>query len=98
MAIDYEFLNQLMKAVRVKSKTAEEEIEDLIRACKKDLEISGVYVTDDTDPLYRQATKLYCKANYGYDKDTEKFGSAYAALRDSMALSGDYRKPGDSDG
>lgn len=98
MAITDELLEQLTKAVRVKSSLAEDEIADLAEACKKDLEIAGVYVTDEKDPLCRQAIKLYCKAHYGYDKDNEKFGSAYAALKDSMALSGDYPKDGEANG
>ena len=32
------------------------------------------------------------KGHYGYDKDQTTFRAAYAALRDSMALSGDYGK------
>lgn len=89
---------ELMKALRVKSDTARDEITGLVDACKKDLEIAGVYVEDENDPLCRQAIKLYCKSYYGYDKDTEKFMAAYAALKDSMALSGDYKKAGDQSG
>lgn len=94
MAIDSELIKQLMKAVRVKSGNAEDEILDLAEACKKDLEIAGIHITNERDPLCKQAIKLYCKAHYGYDKDNEKFGAAYAALKDSMALSGDYSKAG----
>lgn len=97
MAIDEELIEQLAKAIRVKSEASEEEITDLVEACKKDLEIAGVYVTNENDPLCKQALKLYCKAHYGYDKDSEKFAAAYAALKDSMALSGDYKKVGDKD-
>ena len=96
MAIDNELNDKLMKAVRVKSGVAEGEISDLVQSCIKDLEIAGVYVKDVNEPLCKQAIKLYCKANYGYDKDTEKFEMAYKALKDSMALSGDYPKEGDS--
>ena len=88
----------LMDAVRVKSQAASEEVSGLLAACLKDLEIAGVCITDMDDPLFKQAAKLYCKANYGYDKDSEKFRAAYAALKDAMALSGDYREGGDADG
>lgn len=98
MAINEELIEQLMKAVRVKSDIAEDEINDLVDACKRELEIAGVYVTREDDPLFRQAVKLYCKAHYGYDKDTEKFRTSYADLRDSMALSGDYKKGDESGG
>lgn len=96
--VNEELIKQLMKTVRVKSSISEDEITDLVNSCKKELEIAGVYVTNESDPLFKQAVKLYCKGHYGYDKDTERFREAYAALRDSMALSGDYRKAGDLDG
>lgn len=93
MAIDSRLLMDLMNAVRVKSQKASEEMEDLSEACRADLKIAGVYASEGfSDPLEKQALKLYCKANYGYDQDSEKFRAAYAALKDSMALSGDYGK------
>lgn len=99
MAIDEKLLEDLKQAVRTKAKSANDEIGDLAEACRMDLIIKGgVYVPEDfSDPLAKQALKLYCKGYYGYDKDQEKFRAAYAALRDSMALSGDYRKA-DTDG
>lgn len=94
MELDRELMSDLMAAVRVKNTNAKTEIEDLIEACKIQLRIGGVYEPKGDDPLYKQAIKLYCKAYYGYDKDSEKFAAAFAALRDSMALSGDYEKGG----
>lgn len=90
--IDNVLIQELMRAVRVKSQVGADELKELSEACRADLEIAGVYVTDFDDPLPKQALKLYCKANYGYDKDSEKFRDAYAALKDSMALSGEYGK------
>ena len=93
-----ELVKMLMDALRIKSQIASGEVSGLLAACLKDLEIAGVCITDTDDPLFRQAAKLYCKAGYGYDKDSEKFRAAYAALKDAMALSGDYREGGDADG
>lgn len=97
MEITKELIVRIMNATRAKSSVAEEEISDLVEACIRDLETGGVYVKDTDEPLCRQAIKLYCKAHYGYDKDTERFMEAYEALKDSMALSGDYPKDGESD-
>ena len=77
MAIDEKLIQDLMWTVRTKSDKAIDEIKDLVNACKKDLEIAGVYILDDEEPLFKQVLKLYCKAHYGYDSDTEKFQSAY---------------------
>lgn len=98
MEQDAGLVKTLMDALRVKSEAASGEVAGLLKACSRDLEIAGVSVKDRSDPLFCQAAKLYCKANYGYDKDSEKFRAAYAALKDAMALSGDYREGGGADG
>lgn len=92
MAIDSELLQDLMDAVRVKSAKAKTEIEGLTEACQTDLNIKGIYVDDFTDPLAKQALRLYVKANYGYDDNVERFGESYDSLTKAMALSGDYVK------
>lgn len=89
--MEQNLVKMLMDAVHVKSQRAEEEISDLFAACLKDLEMAGVCIMDTDDPLFKQAAKLYCKANYGYDEDSEKFRAAYKELKDAMALSGDYQ-------
>lgn len=91
-------LDDVKAAIRVKADSANQEIEDLIAACKKEMEIAGVYIQDETDGLAKQAIKLYCKAHYGYDEKTVQFQMAYEALRDAMALSGEYVKQEESDG
>lgn len=90
-------LDDIKNAIRVKTDSVNGEIEDLIAAAKRELEIAGVYITDENEPTAKQAIRLYCKANFGYDENTERFREAYEALRDSMALSGEYRR-GNADG
>ncbi len=85
-------VEKLMQYLRVSNSSAEDEITDLGNACIEELDVSGVYVTDDTDPLTLQAIKLYCKAHFGYDEDVERFQRAFESLRDCMALSGEYEK------
>lgn len=90
-------ISKIKSRIRAKSDKAREEIEDLIEAAKMDMAQEGIY-GQPGDPLYFQALVLYCKANYGYDSDTERFRDAYKALKDSMALSGDYDKEAQGDG
>lgn len=85
-----EIIEKLKKRIRAKA-APDEEIKDLVNTCKKELEIAGVY-GDENDPTYYQAIVLYCKANYGYDENTERFERAFSSLRDAMSLSGDYKK------
>lgn len=88
--IGYKVIEKLMQRVRV-GESAADELEDLVKTCIRELEISGVYGSVD-DPTYFQAIVLYCKANYGYDEKTERFQKAFEKLKDAMKLSGDYEK------
>ena len=44
-------LENIKLALRIEGDLFDNELAGLISACKKDLEISGVEVTDDSDPL-----------------------------------------------
>lgn len=92
--MDRQCVDAIRKRIRVSTQDSKEEVQDLIEAAKKDMSTKGIQ-GDEKDPLYFQALVLYCKANYGYDEDTERFQKAYESLRDSMSLSGDYRKRSD---
>lgn len=84
-------LEKVKLALRIKNNKLDNEIEDLIVACKIDLSVGGVRKIDDIDPLIQQAIKLYCKANFGLDnKDSEKYQRSYDMLKTSLALCGDY--------
>lgn len=83
------YTEKLRKRLRISSTTFDEEISDLVNACKKDLEQSGIY-GDLSDPLYLQAVVLYEKSYFGDNEEMEKIEKAYQALKTSMALSGDY--------
>ena len=79
-------LEKVKLALRIKNNKLDDDITDLIDACKIDLSISGVKKIDETDALVIQAVKLYCKANFGLDnKDSEKYQKSYNMLKNSMA-------------
>ena len=81
--------------IRVKTSVFDDtEVRPLIDTCLKDLARVGI-AADESDPLVMQAVVFYCKANFGFSDDQERYQKAYEALRDSMALSGEYG--GDSD-
>lgn len=81
----------IRNALRIKNTVFDEEITDLINACKLDLSISGIKIIDDADPLIKQAVKTYVKANFGLDnKDGEKYMESYEAIKRHLALCGDY--------
>lgn len=84
-------LEKVKLALRIKSIKLDEEIEDLIEACKIDLSISGVRKINEEDPLIQRAIIIYCKANFGMDnKESEKYQKSYDLLKQSLSLCGDY--------
>lgn len=85
-----EMLRKVENALRLKSKAFGDEIENLIDACKIDLRLAGVNKIDEKDALTERAIVLYCKANFGFDDQQDRYQRAYDMLRTAMALSGDY--------
>ena len=78
-------LDKVKNALRVKTAAFDDEIQDLIDACKADLRLVGVNVP---------AIVLYAKANFGYSEDSEKYRAAYDYLKCSLSLAGDYHALG----
>lgn len=84
-------LEKVKLALRIKINSLDDEITDLIEACKIDLFISGIKVIDETDALIQRAIIVYCKANFGLDnKDSDKYQESYDLLKRSLALCSDY--------
>ena len=84
-------LEKIKQSLRIKNNAFNDEIMDLINACKKDLETAGVKNIDEEDSLIIQAVKPYCKANYGLDnKDSEKYQASYEMQKQKLSLCGDY--------
>ena len=50
----------------------------------------GVKVINETDKLIIRAITLYCKAEFGFNNNAEKFRQSYDTLKMRLALSGEY--------
>lgn len=85
-------IENVKSALRITTSDMDDDINDLIRAAKADLRMSGVRIIQDTDPLTIQAVKLYCKAHFGDNDSNNKFLNAYQALKISMSLAGEFRE------
>lgn len=83
-------LEDMKLALRIKSSAYDDEIEGLILACKADLKIAGVDIVDETDPLTKQAIRIYVKGHFGYDENSERFKQAYESLKRVMPLASEY--------
>lgn len=93
MAADATTLTEKMRAaLRISSSSAKitEEIEDCIGACKADLQNDGVKVINETDKLIIRAITMYCKAEFGFNNNAEKFRQSYDTLKMRLALSVEY--------
>lgn len=76
--------------IRKSSDIFDDEIVQTMNSCLLDLKNAGVQKLDTDDALIKQALKLYLKAQFGYEEDSEKFARSYEHLKSSLSLSGDY--------
>lgn len=68
----------------------DDEVRQTVAACFLDLQNAGVVNFSAADPLLQQAAKLYTKAHFGYDSESEKWEQAYEHLKAALSLSSDY--------
>lgn len=98
MAIDPQIIRKVKTTLRINHTALDEDLEDTISACLKDLEVCGVQtpVPDDpqeTDPLIMNAIKLYCRAEF--TDDTGKaadYMARYDALKSCLMMADGYRE------
>lgn len=85
-------LETVKKALRVTHSGLDEaEIQPLIDAAKKELEVAGVTNMLESDPLIIRAVTVYCKAHFGYDNpESEKFLSSFNSLKNTITQVGAY--------
>jgi len=83
-------LEQIRLSLRLTNGTFDNEINDLIAACKYDLKLAGVVNIQDDDPLILRAATLYCKGHFGFADVGVKFLQSYETLKISLLLAGDY--------
>lgn len=85
-------LEQIRKALRMNHSKLDDDIRDTISACQRDLSLAGIVCNDEEDFLIIQAIKLYCRWQFNYEGQADRYEKAYNSLRISLALSGDYNE------
>lgn len=78
-------------ALRISNTAYNNEIKNLIDACKSDLETSGVapsyFLEANYRALIKQAIITYCKAQFGYDnQDATRLNESYELLKQKLAI------------
>lgn len=85
-------VNKVKQALRIMNGDFNNEINDLIDACKLDLKIAGIEKINEQDPLISQAIIMYCKANFGWaNEEADRFLSSYEMIKTRMAISSEYK-------
>lgn len=77
-----ELLDKVKVALRIVTSDYDEEIQDLIDAAVKDLNIAGVVGTQLTDALIIRAVITYCRANFG---DPDRYSDLKASYDEQKA-------------
>ena len=84
-------LEEVKMALRISNSAYNNEIKNLIDACKSDLETSGVapsyFLEDNYRALIKQAIITYCKAQFGYDnQDATRLNDSYELLKQKLVI------------
>ena len=88
-------LSKVKLALRVSTNAFDGEIENLINACKKELELSGIASSNisESDEMIIQAVIMYCKANFGFDNaEAERYQNSYNSIKTFLVTNNSYNK------
>ena len=92
-------LEKIKQSLRIDGNDHDDELNDLISAAKREIVEAGADKTKviDTDELIIRACTLYCKANFGYDDEKERFTQIFERLLIKLALLGSYKVEADEE-
>ena len=92
-------VNKVKTALRISTNSLNEEINDTIDACYKDMQRVGIRIYDDegnvrgdvmSQPLIIACVKLYARWQFNFENAAERYEKAYNSCRDGLSLCGDY--------
>ena len=97
MSENIDIISAVKMSLRISTSAFDDELSELIDACKSDLAMKGVDKIDDSEKLTRQAIQLYCRANFanGDTKERELYADRYEKLAAAMSLCSFYEVSGD---
>lgn len=86
-----ELVNIIKTSLRISSSALDAEILRHIQACTAELQRVGI-IADESNPLIISAVELYCKWQYDYLGQAERFCAAFSSLRDALSLTVSFTK------
>lgn len=90
-------LERVKCSMGISSRDFDDELLQMIDACRLDLQLAGIYWTDPEEVLIEQSIKLYCKAFFRNDEKSENNQKAYTNLKCALSLM-DFYKEGEGNG
>lgn len=88
-------LNDVKTALRINNDSFNREINNLINACKMELELVGIASSkiNSGDYLVNLAIINYVKANFGFDNpDSQKQFESYEKIKTFLSTNNDYKE------
>lgn len=86
---DTTILAKVKLSLRIVTDDFDDEVQDLIEACKSDLQTAGVIVSN-VDNLVLQAIKTYCRANFGIPENYDKLKASYDEQKAQLSMRTGY--------
>lgn len=83
-------LNLVKMALRITTDAYDAQINMLIAAAAKDLELATGAVEDTTDPLIQQAVCTYCLLNMGVPDDYDRIKRSYDEQKAQLTMASGY--------
>jgi len=74
----------------ISSNDYDADITATIASAKQQMSMSGLKTIDDTDPLTALAIQMYCKSNYNFQGDSERWQKRFEQTINGMAKSTEY--------
>ena len=96
--IDSNLIRKVKTKIRIRHNVLDEDVEDTIAACLRDLQIGRIQAptpadSQEIDPLILNAVKLFCRAEF--TDDTGKaadYMARYDALKSNLQMAEAYRE------
>ena len=88
-------LNTVKADLHIGSNSKNEQISEAIETAEMRMRMMGVGVINENDPTTVRCVKLYCRFDFNFQGEAERYFSAFEYMANAMALSGDYRDPGE---
>ncbi len=83
-------LSDVKTALRITTNEFDTELNALMSACKKDLELAGVVVPEGDDFLINLAIITFCKAKFGNPDNYDKLKSSYDEQKAQLSMASGY--------